>query len=148
MLSGKMLPFPSPLGEMGLSIYIMAKVTELNALEFPSPLGEMGLSIRLDVNNCGDKATVSVPSRGNGVIDKRKQKARQSCGQGWVSVPSRGNGVIDCKAVENKAERIKKFPSPLGEMGLSIVLTILAQRDNSRVHSIYQYLTHAFSILK
>ena len=45
MLSGKMLPFPSPLGEMGLSIYIMAKVTELNALEFPSPLGEMGLSI-------------------------------------------------------------------------------------------------------
>ena len=40
--------FPSPLGEMGLSIYIMAKVTELNALEFPSPLGEMGLSIAYD----------------------------------------------------------------------------------------------------
>ena len=65
-----------------------------------------------------------------------------------VSVPSRGNGVIDDVAAVDDAHDDAMFPSPLGEMGLSIVLTILAQRDNSRVHSIYQYLTHAFSILK
>ena len=40
------------------------------------------------------------------------------------------------------------FPSPLGEMGLSIALTMRSRRDNSRIHSMYQYLTHAFSILK
>ena len=67
--------------------------------EFPSPLGEMGLSIR-----CGER---------------REQRAAGG-----------------------------EFPSPLGEMGLSIVLTMRARRDNSRIHSMYQYLTHAFSILK
>ena len=65
-------------------------------------------------------AAVSVPSRGNGVIDF-------SLG-GWspllragVSVPSRGNGVIDLALIEDvHAAMMFLFPSPLGEMGLSI----------------------------
>ncbi len=37
--------FPSPLGEMGLSIDLETTVKGVKSLQFPSPLGEMGLSI-------------------------------------------------------------------------------------------------------
>ena len=87
--------FPSPLGEMGLSIRLSTLkpprcstcfrplsgkwgyrlVTRIgigtNYRAFPSPLGEMGLSIirskRLTLSTL---RRVSVPSRGNGVIDQ------------------------------------------------------------------------------
>ena len=64
--------FPSPLGEMGLSIlYIVGLKLDLSV--FPSPLGEMGLSIVSSPGPVVDSAhcTVSVPSRGNGVIDAK-----------------------------------------------------------------------------
>ena len=95
-LADNMAWFPSPLGEMGLSMFMHATYSfELNA-EFPSPLGEMGLSMR-DQNGVfkASASFVSVPSRGNGVID-------------------RFTLVVDC------AEAVVMFPSPLGEMGLSI----------------------------
>ena len=38
--------FPSPLGEMGLSILQSLICVYPNRMEFPSPLGEMGLSIK------------------------------------------------------------------------------------------------------
>ena len=38
-----------------------------------------------------------------------------------VSVPSRGNGVIDLQESELGSKKVK-FPSPLGEMGLSIIV--------------------------
>ena len=65
--------------------------------QFPSPLGEMGLSIK-----------------------------RGTTCDGWEYW----------------------FPSPLGEMGLSIALTTRSRRANSHIRSVYQYLTHMFSILK
>ena len=65
---------------------------------------------------------VSVPSRGNGVIDLDRYEVKEWMdGKFWVSVPSRGNGVIDSNdALANMVICENKFPSPLGEMGLSI----------------------------
>ena len=86
------------------------------------------------------------PSRGNEVIDCRRE-VRERRGLYPVSVPSRGNGVIDCAGYElisteelrsfrplsgkwgYRFTKLKKqglveeagFPSPLGEMGLSIM---------------------------
>ena len=62
---------------------------------FPSPLGEMGLSI------------------------KYCEVSRNIIAQ-LVSVPSRGNGVIDLVNKCNVRKGATVFPSPLGEMGLSI----------------------------
>ena len=39
---------------------------------------------------------------------------------GMVSVPSRGNGVIDWLRLLQENIPLWRFPSPLGEMGLSI----------------------------
>ena len=92
-----MILFPSPLGEMGLSIasfyerkverysykgfrplsgkwgyrYHVHVVLSHKPLLFPSPLGEMGLSIfrMVPIPHFFGSAPVSVPSRGNGVID-------------------------------------------------------------------------------
>ena len=63
-------PFPSPLGEMGLSICEGRFYSYRRLHQFPSPLGEMGLSILLAAFKRKQKARVSVPSRGNGVIDR------------------------------------------------------------------------------
>ena len=55
---------------MGLSImdYQVRDIWAYNV--FPSPLGEMGLSIGVEKKNSKiGMRTVSVPSRGNGVID-------------------------------------------------------------------------------
>ena len=64
-----------------------------------------------------DDYQVSVPSRGNGVIDSTLARLMASFVQ--VSVPSRGNGVIDT-AINAYNSQLFEFPSPLGEMGLSI----------------------------
>ena len=61
--------FPSPLGEMGLSIKMeSSRFPSLS--KFPSPLGEMGLSINVRLRVKRWLICVSVPSRGNGVIDQ------------------------------------------------------------------------------
>ena len=104
--------FPSPLGEMGLSISRNNTSERGIYHRFPSPLGEMGLSIREGHDNGHFHLLVSVPSRGNGVID---------------SAPS----------LRLPHGRTVWFPSPLGEMGLSIALTMRSRRDNSRIHSMY-----------
>ena len=73
--SKKAVEFPSPLGEMGLSIYrvVFKPLFAEMAAKFPSPLGEMGLSIYRELKASVDAADpVSVPSRGNGVIDLRR----------------------------------------------------------------------------
>ena len=62
---------------------------------FPSPLGEMGLSIVSAFVGVARNVKVSVPSRGNGVIDYAKHTI-------------------------NYMTEASPFPSPLGEMGLSI----------------------------
>ena len=70
-LVGSVSEFPSPLGEMGLSIADFGlDVDGWWTIRFPSPLGEMGLSIEnvKDIEGF-DPEVVSVPSRGNGVID-------------------------------------------------------------------------------
>ena len=87
--------FPSPLGEMGLSIG--ENWEPMSWLQmFPSPLGEMGLSIvERVIDGLAFTMRVSVPSRGNGVID-------------WDEF---NEFIDDCN---------HKFPSPLGEMGLSM----------------------------
>ena len=41
-----------------------------------------------------------------------------------VSVPSRGNGVIDLRYRSWNDQQTGQFPSPLGEMGLSIWLLV------------------------
>ena len=87
--------FPSPLGEMGLSITPrwqlqsrchhsfrplsgkwgyrswanLGEIAERKRNWFPSPLGEMGLSIHVQFRGVTCTREVSVPSRGNGVID-------------------------------------------------------------------------------
>ena len=62
--------FPSPLGEMGLSISCYGNEYLGYTYMFPSPLGEMGLSIAaLSARPLMIIMQVSVPSRGNGVID-------------------------------------------------------------------------------
>ena len=81
----------------------------------------MGLSI--DGIACCAKnliMAVSVPSRGNGVIDLVRPRVSSLTKQ--VSVPSRGNGVIDL-ALPAARLPLVLFPSPLGEMGLSICTT-------------------------
>ena len=45
-------------------------------------------------------------------------------------------------------DKKRMFPSPLGEIGLSIALTTRVRRANRRIYSAYQRLTHALSILK
>ena len=90
---------------------------------------------------------VSVPSRGNGVIDSaadfnldidgwwsfrplsgkwgyRSTAEREELAYNIlleVSVPSRGNGVIDISVTFEGVCGYTVFPSPLGEMGLSIL---------------------------
>ena len=123
-----MILFPSPLGEMGLSIasfyerkverysykgfrplsgkwgyrYHVHVVLSHKPLLFPSPLGEMGLSIfrMVPIPHFFGSAPVSVPSRGNGVIDTLSTPMNASSARITVSVPSRGNGVIDLRAGE------------------------------------------------
>ena len=110
--------FPSPLGEMGLSIKMeSSRFPSLS--KFPSPLGEMGLSINVRLRVKRWLICVSVPSRGNGVIDLNRAIYNHFCFR-RVSVPSRGNGVIDQKGFRRGSRRARWFPSPLGEMGLSI----------------------------
>ena len=111
--------FPSPLGEMGLSIG--ENWEPMSWLQmFPSPLGEMGLSIvERVIDGLAFTMRVSVPSRGNGVIDSTLARLMASFVQ--VSVPSRGNGVIDT-AINAYNSQLFEFPSPLGEMGLSIAV--------------------------
>ena len=63
---------------------------------------------------------IFVPSRGNEVIDCRRE-VRERRGLYPVSVPSRGNGVIDYTDIQSyDVDWMYMFPSPLGEMGLSI----------------------------
>ena len=149
--------FPSPLGEMGLSIFSVMQEA-ISEREFPSPLGEMGLSIGSGRLACTltFAGIVSVPSRGNGVIDHRqrslvtpigttcfrplsgkwgyryflKRLRRQTLTQ--VSVPSRGNGVIDCRRAQRSLQPLTRFPSPLGEMGLSICKLGRERNRNAR----------------
>ena len=86
--------FPSPLGEMRLSIAVVKYESGEGYIPFPSPLGEKGLSIQTELTNC--KRLLS------------------------VSVPSRGKGVIDLPTARLISSALVSFPSPLGEKGLSI----------------------------
>ena len=67
---------------------------------FPSPLGEIGLSIRKD-QPPRRRLHVSVPSRGNRVIDCTWAFFARV--NGIVSVPSRGNRVIDTAIITMQA---------------------------------------------
>ena len=69
--------------------------------EFPSPLGEMGLSICTQGGRNRPQVGVSVPSRGNGVIDIMLT-GQVSTTLLTVSVPSRGNGVIDFAILKDR----------------------------------------------
>ena len=85
---------PSPLGDMGLSIRTRLESGYYRQTRFPSPLGEMGLSIINYMADISPRKRVSVPSRGNGVIDSQQAGTIAAVFEN-VSVPSRGNGVID-----------------------------------------------------
>ena len=88
--------FPSPLGEMGLSIYQNSEQAKAVRERFPSPLGEMGLSIKY-VRWCIEHGFVSeFPS---------------PLGEMGLSIFS--------NCLESRGH-LGRFPSPLGEMGLSI----------------------------
>ena len=100
-------------------MFIEAGKPEFNRRMFPSPLGEMGLSIGYSHRHWNKLSCVSVPSRGNGVIDYTVEEINaldletsfrplsgkwgyrsvntsvESTMTSPVSVPSRGNGVID-----------------------------------------------------
>ena len=78
------------------------------------------------VNKCNVRkgATVSVPSRGNRVIDTQPPVCRSAVCD-LVSVPSRGNRVIDPTYHRNINRPLERFPSPLGEIGLSISVSVV-----------------------
>ena len=131
---------------MRLSIAVVKYESGEGYIPFPSPLGEMGLSIGMaDASPRRDAVVVSVPSRGNGVIDYfsqsdgiarcakfpsplgemglsigvRHRRQHRGIRLQPVSVPCRGKGVIDYTTTSGRPRR-PWFPSPLGEMGLSI----------------------------
>ena len=88
--------------------------------EFPSPLGEMGLSISRSWQLLSViTLLVSVPSRGNGVIDQLLARAIVLRSFTWFPSPLGEMGLsIQWDIVEFSVSVV--FPSPLGEMGLSI----------------------------
>ena len=90
---------------------------------FPSPLGEMGLSITRTYALKKLMMLVSVPSRGNGVIDQPKKGRTQS--EGTVSVPSRGNGVIDRSIETELKERKNEVSVPSRGNGVIDLLRAL-----------------------
>ena len=85
--------FPSPLGEMGLSIGKVPRNVHPDSQSFRPLSGKWGYRSAFS-RYLHTLFIVSVPSRGNGVID-RHFAAGMSRAQWYVSVPSRGNGVID-----------------------------------------------------
>ena len=88
--------FPSPLGEMGLSIkYVRWCIEHGFVSEFPSPLGEMGLSIISQFSEL-----------------QESESFRPLSGK-W--------GYRSSDSVRTALRKAIKFPSPLGEMGLSIL---------------------------
>ena len=92
---------------------------------FPSPLGAMGSLIK-DFIALHDQCIVSVPSRGNGVLNTVKALVGDSTGT--VSVPSRGNGVLnEARKMMTISKRL--FPSPLGAMGSLIAYLVAIKND-------------------
>ena len=141
--------FPSPLGEMGLSIGLSAAWPYSRRVEFPSPLGEMGLSITKDISKHVRQSIQSFrPLSGKWGYRSTLVPAVWSLRlPSFRPLSGKWGYRFDCLC-RQPLHDCGKFPSPLGEMGLSIALTMRSRRDNSRIHSMYQYLTHAFSILK
>ena len=87
---------------------------------FDPSRGNEVIDCRREVRERRGLYPVSVPSRGNGVIDYENGLLSRQIAAIPVSVPSRGIGVIDLNYQEQHTALSDAFPSPLGEMGLSI----------------------------
>ena len=65
---------------------------------------------------------VSVPSRGNGVIDHEALPLILHLHPGWFPSPLGEMGLSISATAAAEEVRLGLFPSPLGEMGLSIII--------------------------
>ena len=95
---------------------------------FDPSRGNEVIDCRREVRERRGLYPVSVPSRGNGVIDYENGLLSRQIAAIPVSVPSRGIGVIDLNYQEQHTALSDAFPSPLGEMGLSMMF--LHQQPN------------------
>ena len=87
--------FPSPLGEMGLSMGNGTSKGTVSIGMFPSPLGEMGLSINGVDAPCTNTTLVSFRPLSGKWGYRFENIVAINPDIKKVSVPSRGNGVID-----------------------------------------------------
>ena len=91
-----------------------------------TPLGEMGLSNGWTTRRIDTAAKVSVPSRGNGVIDctVTRSEATSRCSS-FRPLSGRLTNLMRDLVMDYGV-----FPSPLGEMGLSIGIVVADRAGN------------------
>ena len=110
--------FPSPIGELHFSITTHNIEDYWNNL-FPSPIGELHFSMCYYFSLCY-LLLVSVPYRGATFLNSATLTFK--CSRFIVSVPYRGATFLNA-SVDVAPPKHSEFPSPIGELHFSIVIT-------------------------